>query len=504
MDQRLRRVLLAAALLVSLGVLAWSWQLPILEMHSFRQTQTAVSAYWMGKSSHWLAYPTPVAGPPWSIPFELPLFQGLVVMVAAIVPINLDQAGRLVSWLMALATLWPLRRAIMEIDGSRRLADFASFLFLLSPLYLFWSRAFLIESTALFFAVGYVAIAATWLRTRAPRTAWLLAGCAVLGALVKITTFFSGALAAAMLLLVHLHGMRRQWNWREAWRTCWPVAAGIVLALVATKAWLVFSDIEKSKTLWGSVLLSTNLDAWNFGTLAQKLDMDQWRHVAGGRAARDILGSARLLPVAVLLALLAPARRRLFAFAALGLYLVPFAVFTNLHWVHNYYQYANGIFLVVMLACAIEGLRERFGEGTSLAVLVLAGVLMLLGFGRDFAPAILDPQPHPQTIELAANARAHTKPDEVLLIFGMDWTSEVPYYAARRAMMVPDFVTAEQLQRMASDPASISGEYHVGMVIDCPNRLRDQPGTRAAFAQLMARQTAGRTATGLRGCVVWN
>src|SRR5690242_6357999 len=51
---------------------------PIADLHQFRQTQTAITAYWMAKGGPWLAYETPVLGYPWSIPFEFPVYQYLL------------------------------------------------------------------------------------------------------------------------------------------------------------------------------------------------------------------------------------------------------------------------------------------------------------------------------------------------------------------------------------------------------------------------------------------
>jgi hypothetical protein len=48
---------------------------PILEFHGFRQTQTAITSYWMMQEGWQLDYQTPVAGYPWAIPFEFPLIQ---------------------------------------------------------------------------------------------------------------------------------------------------------------------------------------------------------------------------------------------------------------------------------------------------------------------------------------------------------------------------------------------------------------------------------------------
>src|ERR1700722_19604767 len=73
-------------------------QAPLDGAYSFRQTQTALSAFWMLKNGFSFAYETPVAGPPWSIPFEFPIYQYIVALVSEIFGWSLDSAGRIVSF----------------------------------------------------------------------------------------------------------------------------------------------------------------------------------------------------------------------------------------------------------------------------------------------------------------------------------------------------------------------------------------------------------------------
>ena len=41
------KFLLAAAIAISLAVLVLSWNLPLFDAFAYRQTQTAISSYWM-------------------------------------------------------------------------------------------------------------------------------------------------------------------------------------------------------------------------------------------------------------------------------------------------------------------------------------------------------------------------------------------------------------------------------------------------------------------------
>ena len=54
---------------------------PALDFYAFRQTQTALSAYWLWHDGFRLAYETPVLGAPWAIPYEFPLYQWLVALL---------------------------------------------------------------------------------------------------------------------------------------------------------------------------------------------------------------------------------------------------------------------------------------------------------------------------------------------------------------------------------------------------------------------------------------
>src|SRR4051812_18667811 len=103
---RFPRVLVALALAVSLAVLLWGLSAPLADLHSFRQTQTAVSVYWMLHGGPWLDYWTPVLGAPWSAPFEFPLYQWIVAALVGATGLPIDSAGRLVSYGWLLLGAW--------------------------------------------------------------------------------------------------------------------------------------------------------------------------------------------------------------------------------------------------------------------------------------------------------------------------------------------------------------------------------------------------------------
>ena len=110
---------------VSAGMLAlifWlsTLQQPLIDQHEFRQTQTAISALFMGSGLQSLInYETPILGSPWAIPFEFPFYQWIVSLTAKLLPLSLSSCGRLISIAFGLACLWPSWQLMRQFRISR-------------------------------------------------------------------------------------------------------------------------------------------------------------------------------------------------------------------------------------------------------------------------------------------------------------------------------------------------------------------------------------------------
>src|SRR5262249_18342164 len=89
--------ILVLAFLFAFAVLCVGLFQPLLDQYAFRQTQTALTSYWLMRGGPIFAYETPVLGFPWSIPFEFPLYQ-LLAAALSLVGVPLDAAGRIVSF----------------------------------------------------------------------------------------------------------------------------------------------------------------------------------------------------------------------------------------------------------------------------------------------------------------------------------------------------------------------------------------------------------------------
>ena len=176
---------------------------PLLEMYGFRQTQTALTSYWMLKDGWSLAYETPVAGYPWAIPMEFPIYQGIVCLIAYIFNLPLAPIGRLLSFCFLIACAWPAIKVTRKLKLKPQVVWVFCALLWSSPIYLFWGRTFMIETAALFFTLSAIPYAIDFFDD-APswKSVFLFALFATLGLLQKVTTAAPVLLVLAILTVV--------------------------------------------------------------------------------------------------------------------------------------------------------------------------------------------------------------------------------------------------------------------------------------------------------------
>jgi len=443
-------VLPVACLSVVLALALWAmtreWGKPLLDLHAFRQTQTAISAYYMAEDSGmFFDYITPVLGKPWSIPMELPLYQWVVSRWHNLSGMGLDQSGKAISIALWFACIWPVWRLLGSLGQAFGQRGLALLVLYSSPLYLYWGRSFMIESTGLFLSLGMVACVFTGYSNRSWR--WLIAGLffGVAAALCKVTTWAVSVGVAELLVILSAGSLPK----RADFRWIGAGSAALILPIIPAKLWLAYGDTFKSQNLFARDLIlstSANQRSWNFGTLEQKLDPATWRQIGQHISDQLLVPNAwagGLLAGFVLILGAACAPRRI---PVIAIFISGFAagplVFTNLYFEHNYYWFANSIWLLLAIGTALGGIEERLpGRWPKLAPHALALVMSgcgLFSWKTRFLP-ILQKLPSQEQL-----AEAWTKPiqrivpaGKTLVIIGQDWNPTALYYAGRKGIMLP-------------------------------------------------------------------
>jgi hypothetical protein len=453
------------AFLFALTVLCIGLFQPLVDQYPFRQTQTALTSYWLMRGGPVFAYETPVVGFPWSIPLEFPVYQMIVALLST-TDVPLDAAGRIVSFLFFVGCLWPMRVLFGALRLDRVTFPCVAIPFLLSPLYLFWARTFMVETCALFFSFLWLAYLARFLAEPKPAFAALAVAAGCVGILAKSSTFPAFAVPGGLLLLQECHAGWKKGISVVGIRPLLLAALVVAAPFVVGALWTIYSDAVKAENEIGARLTSTALAPWIFGTWDQRIGASLWRDVIAHRSLADAFGYAAVPAVALIGATLLRRKFACVAGAAVLAFIVPFLVFTNLHIVHGYYQTANAIFLVAAaglgLACVTSVSRWL---GVFSLALIVAGQLSY--FQLAYASQLTRDLTTMPQFRVAQIARSLTPPESGLIIVGDDWSSTIPYYAQRKALAIPRWMRAEFLRRAFAAPQRFLGDARLGGVVYC-------------------------------------
>jgi hypothetical protein len=432
-------VIFACGMIYAIATASIGWGNTLNDRHSFRQSQTATTAYYMVGQPLKFAYETPVLGKPWPLPLEFPLYQWIVARIVGLLGTPLDQTGRFVSLVFFLLTPIPLYRLARSAGVSAAHAWVPATLFVISPFYIFWGRTFMIELAATFFGMCYLCATLEWRRADSWGPWAVAVTCGALAALVKITTF---AVFLAPVGLVTAYAVLLAWqaNSRDRPRLQQAVAwlAVPLIPFLIGVLWSRFAaQIRAENPIAAAYLTGPMASEWVYGTLDQKFSLQVWMAITD--RCVELIGyppfAWLLLGATLAITLVAP-RRWKETTACFGCYLLAPAVFTNVHFIHDYYMSANGVFLIMAIGFAFVGLfedaRTRKAAGVLLALAIFTAVTghRLMHLPRQ----TLD---NSDILKAAEYIQSATAEDSIIICLSSDWSPVVSYYARRRSLNLP-------------------------------------------------------------------
>lgn len=426
----------------------------------FREAHTAISSYYMAKGeSSFLTYEVPVLGQPWAVPMEFPLFQWIAAKLGGTNIHALRWTGRLLSlafWggCLCMAFLISRRAPIERNDCLWFIALLAA-----APIFSAYSTTFLIESSALFFALGYL-----WsflcLRTQSSfRVIALTCAFGVLTSLSKPSTWasFAGVIIVATCL-DFLIGLKNKDDAKHICVKFLISAITVLVPLIAGLIWVKFCDAVKMDNPLARKLTSEGLSDWAYGSLSQKLSPIVWCVIFVKQWLLLFGVAAALVPFVLLKAGRSAFKEKtvtaaplLWLLLALGGYFSAPLVFTNLHFHHDYYLFANGFFLIAAFVLSVSYLRPKLSTKAVswvYCVTIVSAILVSFGY-TGIRMSLTEPAEDALIREIQ-----HLKIDGPIVYFGFDWSSKLPYEVERRALMIktknpenPDYLEAMRLNR---------------------------------------------------------
>lgn len=400
----------------------------ICDAHSFRQTQTAITSYYFIKEGFLFDYITPVVGYPWRIPFEFPIYQLVVAIISKITHLDMEITGRIVS----IAAFYGCIAFVLKFKNL--IKGFPSYLsaslILCHPVYIFWSRTFLIESTALLLTIAFIYYTMLYLEKGNFKLLFVLTLLGVLGITTKVTTFLVG-LGLVCLYLLHAFKTNKEFILKSKSKL---IYLGVLLLALAGAlvAWTSHCDHAKNESYIGSNLTSIKLNNWNFGSFAQRFQFQSWSD------AFYHSGYTLFISFIILFVILVSSSSRKKNPMAIIWLLAGMAgplVFFNLYAVHDYYHYANTGFLLIGMAYFISQIIEPKKRRDWVIGLVVFS-LWVYHIGYSQTQKINNEQ----FVELGAFVEKNSNPEDVVMIVGNDWGAEIAYYSHRKCITVPGWM----------------------------------------------------------------
>lgn len=445
-------------------------QLP-LDLHSFRQTQTALTAYWFIQEGYKLAYETPVGGYPWAIPFEFPIYQYIVATLSKILHLPVDASGRVISFcflLLCIPVVWSINRRLSLPPIV--VAIFVAILFT-TPLYVYWGRAVLIETAALFFVLLAIKYFLDYLLGTQALLKLVLFSCFMtIGLLQKATTGLPVLVVLTTVLLVGTMKKTKIIGRFELTRIA-TLAGSVIFPIIVATAWTHYTDQLKSENPLGQYLTSKALTEWNWGTLSQRISPELWQVVLLMRIL--IMNLGWLLGFAIIAAAIgskASHRVKSIILISFALGILPLFMFTNLHIVHEYYQMSCVIFLIYALSVCLGAVVFPFA-GTWAALLLLVGLLlgntlallrtgylnqMMITFGRENRDVVIG-----EILKREVSAGGQ------FVAFGNDYSSTFSYLSERKSFSVPKWFS--EMPDVIARPEQYVEKGRLGAVVACSN-----------------------------------
>jgi len=438
-------ILLAALLIHAITVFRTGWEHPVTELQSLRQSLTATNTYWLKQGRPFFSCETPVFGHPWSIPLEFPIYQLLVAQTSTLFNQHLDQSGRLINIMFYLLTFIPLFLILKNLGISFEGRLITLCLFLASPLYLYWSRTFMIESTALFFSTLYLSLVLSY--TKSKKYLYIITASIIgtIGILTKATTFVLFFIPAGYFMWL-------DWKKNEGLSFDWRVIRKktllffflVIIPVVSVLLWINHSDTLKSEgdyTIW----LSSDLARWSSGTFSQRFSPFTWK-VITTRALYDILGPNKhlALPFWIVMFLIfflyfKQIKNKMTLFIFIIAYFSAFFLLTNAHVIHSYYQYANTIFFIIAVGLFLHALlsikKKKLPEYLAVLLVVVFITSGIYGYYNRYSKFHKKMPFHSkQILKISKFIKKVTKPDEVIAIHSTWNHIEISYYSQRRSV----------------------------------------------------------------------
>ncbi|MBD5393054.1 MAG: glycosyltransferase family 39 protein [Lachnospiraceae bacterium] len=445
------KIIFLVFVFMSLLIRLQNIRLPIgNDMHSFRQTETAIIIQgYLEEGFSAFNYEMPVLGKPWTILFEFPIYQTVVYAVLKLLHrTNIDLWGRLVSIVIFYLSALALKK-VSDLFWEKKVSYLICLVYLFTPFNILWSRAILMDYTAVLFALLYVLGLYSWLQKggKANYALALISGsCAYL---VKGTTMFPYVFSLAFLIInfwikeieqgkeSSVAKKVKEYVKRNILKI---ILLGVLCLLPALLgiAWTKYTDVVKGRSIYTQFLCSDNLKSWNFGTLKQKTQWSNWLVIL--KRLEDFFGGKFVLLFLILSnVFVGKKKNRYFLCGCIVSTFLTIWLLFNLYYRHDYYLIAVSPLMSITLGILAYEILQSLHSGGKAGQVGLSFIVSLLLFiqveTNNNYLSFINQDSTNRAVTVGLYVKEITDSDERILVEGYDWDPTVLYYAGRKGFM---------------------------------------------------------------------
>ena len=354
--------------------------------------------------------------PPWQMPRELPLYQFTVSCICKLFDLRIEFCSRIVSISFFYASCVLIHRISTKIHHEKITRIILLTLFSLSPVYLYWSRTCMIESTALFFSLLFTLQVLRWdHNSNVSSMLFIVAG--IIAALVKITTFLPYCLVSFFYLTIKR-------NYSPLSGKMISLYTPIIISILcwffyckySMKDDFIYNAASPEGYTWISNFHRNVLNPTFHSTLFWEVTF-------------------LVLPVSfyVLFAFI-PDKSVLNKIFIISFFITVF-IFSNLYIVHDYYIYGSGILVLIFISRKISILikeKSKIFQFSILFVLLIIGILNYIINGY-FNLQKKDIQLHTSLVNKVSEIKGNP------IIIGSYLDPTIPYLIKRKCVTLGNF-----------------------------------------------------------------
>lgn len=406
----------------------------------FRESQTAISAYYLVNNIYSIfSYQTPIMGWPWSLPFEFPFYQTILSIFSEIDINSIRNNGRFLSLCFFLLTILVWNYITIELGFREKQRLTFLIIFLISPVYFNYSFAVIIESAAIFLASVYLLFSLKFVNKNSLVFLVIALLFGLLASLTKVTTWFGfGTFLSLYIFYVYY---KRELNF---YKCMILISIYLLPCLSFALFWTSYTDNIKELSPISELITSQNLTEWNYGSFHQKTNILFWVYV--------LLKSSVMILGAVLFSAIFNIKKLFYKhinnhekflfFIFFVSYLAPIIVFSNLHMRHDYYAYANGLFLIGAISIVFgDNFLNRYPKNY---FLLTVSMTMAMSFSYFYIKSSYINLNDKKVVAILDEI----KDDGGIIILGESYSSVIPYESNRKALMIHDHLLANKIDKI--------------------------------------------------------